>query len=188
MTRVVLPLFWRPTSVSSISCFQKRLLNQSTTLCHHRTIAAIVLLVFGLFVSERKAVVRERWFCGALEKSRQSVSRKESSSFCYVFWCNIFTAIMPMETLVRLTLSCISACMSFVTEFFCVFNHHSMYFVFTFHSGVCVKKAKNLSTAETDIRKSAFSPRVVPFFTHDRYQRVLEMVANLMCHDCVCMK
>lgn len=30
LTRVVLPEFWRPTRVSSISCFQNRLLNHSS--------------------------------------------------------------------------------------------------------------------------------------------------------------
>ena len=116
-------------------------------------------------------------------KSRQSVSRKGLSSFCYFFWCIFFTAIGSMETLLRLPpFMHLSMCfMSY--RVFCVFNHRSVYIMRTLHSGTSVKNVKNLLTAETDIRKRVFSSREVPFFTHNRYKRVLEIVVNLMCHE-----
>lgn len=51
LTSVVLPEFWRPTKVSSISCFQKRLRNQfkidsmmeGSTICNYCTVNLIQL-------------------------------------------------------------------------------------------------------------------------------------------------
>ena len=42
LTKVVLPEYWRPTKVSSISSFQKRLLNQSRTRVRKENMMMIV--------------------------------------------------------------------------------------------------------------------------------------------------
>ena len=78
LTKVVFPEYCRPTSVSSISSFQKRLLNQSRTLLRKENMLAIGR------VGRRGDNVDGRVECGGFRRRNGSLQSRQRGSL----WCS----------------------------------------------------------------------------------------------------